>query len=150
MALTLTWAPASKISMSSRLLRTCVLLAGTVLMATMMGLAQGNVNRTATSRPIESGTSLPTTGTGLPDANEQMQMREAKARKANFDAANAERLKQLSKASHMLETLAIALKAEIEKDPSGAVSENEVQKAENIEKLARMVKEQMKLTVGPN
>lgn len=68
----------------------------------------------------------------------------------NFDAANAERLKQITQASEILQTLAIAMEAEIEKDPSGDISANEMQKADNIEKLARAVKERMKLTIAAN
>ena len=86
----------------------------------------------------------------LPDANDQMKMRETQTKKTNFDAANAERLKQMVQASQMLETMAIALKAEVDRSDSGAPSPQEVHKAETIEKLAHIVKERMKMTVGPN
>ena len=84
-----------------------------------------------------------------PDANEQMKMREAQNRKTNFDAANAERLKQMVQASEMLETMAIALKAEVDSSLSSAPSPQVLHKAETIEKLAHIVKERMKMTVGP-
>jgi hypothetical protein len=84
----------------------------------------------------------------MPDKNEQMLMREQTLQKHNFDAANAIRLKQMMQASEALETLAMALKAQVDK-PDG-LSQNEVNKAETIEKLARMVKERMKLTVAAN
>ncbi len=84
----------------------------------------------------------------MPDANDQMIMREKNEQMRNFDAANAERLKELMKASEALETLAMAMKAEVDK-PDG-VDRNSLQKAETIEKLARIVKERMKLTVAPN
>jgi hypothetical protein len=83
-----------------------------------------------------------------PDANEQMAMRQRKLQNRNFDLANAERRRQMIKASNMLETMAIALNAEVDKP--GPASENEIQKAETIEKLAHMVKERMTLTVTPN
>lgn len=83
-----------------------------------------------------------------PDANEQMKMREAQNKKTNFDAANAERLKQMVQASQMLETMAIALKAEVDKSHSSTPSPQVIQKAETIEKLAHIVKERMKMTVG--
>ena len=150
MPFTLTWAPASKPSGLMRCLGPLVLLTITVLAATTMSLGQGNTNRTATSRPIQSGTSLSPHGDRLPDSNDQMLMRQAQARQANFNAANAERLRELARASRMLETLAIALKAEVDKDQQGDASANEVQKAENIEKLAHLVIERMKLTIGPN
>jgi hypothetical protein len=85
-----------------------------------------------------------------PDANEQMEMREKKVRRQNFDAANAERLRQMARATEMLETMAIALKAEVDNAGSAQPSENAVHKAETIEKLAHLVKERMQLTVGPN
>jgi len=84
----------------------------------------------------------------MPDKNDQMLMQEQNAQKRNFDAANALRLKQMMQASEALETLAMALKAQVDK-PDG-LSQNEVNKAETIEKLARMVKERMKLTVAAN
>lgn len=83
----------------------------------------------------------------LPDANEQMTMREKKSGRQRFDAANAERLRQMTEATEMLETMAIALKAEVDKSDSGQLSENAVHKAETIEKLAQIIKERMKLTV---
>ena len=85
-----------------------------------------------------------------PDANAQMEMREKKSRRLNFDAANAERLRQMTQATVMLETMAIALKAEVDNSSSTGLSENAVHKAETIEKLAQIVKDQMKLTVKPN
>jgi hypothetical protein len=84
----------------------------------------------------------------MPDKNEQMLMREQNLQKRNFDAANAIRLKQMMQASEALETLAMALKAQVDKPDS--LSLNELNKAETIEKLARMVKERMKLTVAAN
>ena len=86
----------------------------------------------------------------LPDANDQMKMREKQNRTKNFDAANAERLNQMMQASEMLETMAIALKAEVDNSSSGTLSPEVLRKAEVIEKLARIVKERMKMTVGPN
>jgi hypothetical protein len=82
----------------------------------------------------------------MPDANDQMEMRQRNLQSRNFDLANAERLRQMMKATDMLQTMAIALKAEMDKP--GPLSQNEIQKAENIEKLAHIVKERMKLTVA--
>jgi len=75
-------------------------------------------------------------------------MRERMMGTRNFDLANAERLRQMMIASNMLETLAMALKAETDKP--GPVAQDEIRKAADIERLARMVKERMKLTIGPN
>lgn len=84
----------------------------------------------------------------MPDRNDQMAMRERMMGTRNFDLANAERLRQMMIASNMLETLAMALKAETDKP--GPVAQDEIRKAADIERLARMVKERMKLTIGPN
>lgn len=84
----------------------------------------------------------------LPDKNDQMLMRQKNAKRRNFDVANAERRKELMQASVALETLAMALKAQVDK--SEDLSQNEINKAETIEKLARIVEERMKLTVAAN
>ncbi|MGA8670704.1 MAG: hypothetical protein WB679_12550 [Terracidiphilus sp.] len=84
----------------------------------------------------------------LPDANDQMKMRDQKAKQQNFDAANAERKRQLSDESAKLLTLAMALKAEVDKTNKDMLSLNVIRKADEIEKLAHNVKEKMKLTVG--
>ena len=84
-----------------------------------------------------------------PDANDQIKMREAQGKTKNFDAVNAERLKQMMLAADMMETMAIALKAEVDKSGSDS-SPEEIRKAETIEKLARIVKERMKMTIAPN
>jgi hypothetical protein len=84
----------------------------------------------------------------LPDANAQMKMRDNQAKQQNFDAANAERKKQLSDDSAKLLTLAMALKAEVDKTNKDMLSLNVIRKADEIEKLAHNVKEKMKVTVG--
>jgi hypothetical protein len=84
----------------------------------------------------------------LPDANEQMKMKDKQAKQQSFDAANQERKKQLSDDSAKLLTLAMALKAEVDKTNKDMLSLNVIRKADEIEKLARNVKEKMKLTVG--
>jgi hypothetical protein len=84
----------------------------------------------------------------LPDANDQMKMRTQDAKQQSFDAANTERKKQISDDSTKLLTLAMALKAEVDKTNKDMLSLNVIRKADEIEKLARNVKEKMKLTVG--
>jgi len=84
----------------------------------------------------------------LPDANDQMKMRDQKAKQQNFDVANAERKRQLSDESAKLLTLAMALKTEVDKTNKDMLSLNVIRKADEIEKLAHNVKEKMKLTVG--
>ena len=75
-----------------------------------------------------------------------MEMLERRAQRHSFDAANVERLREMMQATEALQTLAMALKAKV--DGADALSQNEVNKAETIEKLARIVKERMKLTVA--
>jgi hypothetical protein len=64
------------------------------------------------------------------------------------DAQSAERKKQLSNDSAQLLTMAMALKAEVDKTNKDMLSLNVIRKADAIEKLAHNVKEKMKLTVG--
>ena len=84
----------------------------------------------------------------LPDANDQLKMREQKSKQVSFEAANAERKKELTDDSAKLLTLAIALKAEVDKTNKDMLSLRVIRKADEIEKLAHNVKEKMKLTVG--
>jgi hypothetical protein len=92
---------------------------------------------------------LPSPINQLPDANAQMENREKQTKTQKFEAANGERKKQISEDSTKLLTMAIALKAEVDKTTKDTLSLNVIRKAEEIEKLAHSVKEKMKLTVGP-
>jgi hypothetical protein len=85
----------------------------------------------------------------LPDANQQMEMREQQAKAQNYAAANAERKKQIADDSTKLLKLATDLKAEVDKTTKDTLSLNVIRKADEIERLAHNVKEKMKLTVGP-
>jgi hypothetical protein len=67
----------------------------------------------------------------------------------NYDAANAERKKQIADDSARLVKLATDLKAEVDRTNKDTLSLNVIRKAEEIEKLAHTVKEKMKLTAGP-
>lgn len=84
------------------------------------------------------------------DANQRMQMQEAQQKKANFEAANAERKKQLTDDSAHLLKLANELKTEVDKTDKDTLSISVIRKADEIERLAHIVKEKMKLTVGAN
>jgi len=84
----------------------------------------------------------------LPDANDQMKMREQQVQKQNFEAANTERKRQIAEDSANLLKLATELKAEVDKTNKDVLSVTVIRKADAIEKLARQVKEKMKLTVG--
>ena len=84
----------------------------------------------------------------LPDANEQMMMREQKEKKTNYETANVERQRQIAEDSAKLLELAKELKSEVDKTSKDTLSINVIRKAETIEKLAHGLKEKMKLTVG--
>lgn len=64
------------------------------------------------------------------------------------DAAMAQRKKDLTDESATLLTLAMALKAEVDKTNKDTLSLNVIRKADEIEKLARNVKEQIRKTSG--
>jgi len=84
----------------------------------------------------------------LPDKNDQMQMHEDQAKKQHFENANAERKRQISDDTAKLLELATELKSEVDKTSKDTLSINVIRKAESIEKLAKGVREKMKLTVG--
>jgi len=70
--------------------------------------------------------------------------------KINVEAYNKKREKDIADASGKLLTLAIALREELERDPSAQGSRNTVRKADEIRKLAHDVKEMMKINMaGP-
>jgi hypothetical protein len=84
------------------------------------------------------------------DANQIMNMHDQQNKKANADAANLERKKQISEDSAKLLKLATDLKAEVDKTSKDTLSLGVIRKAEEIEKLAHSVREKMKLTMGGN
>ena len=83
-----------------------------------------------------------------PDANAQNDINQQKTQKENFEAANATRKKQIADESALLLKLATDLKSEVDKTNKDTLSINVIRKADAIEKLAKDVKEKMKLSVG--
>jgi len=92
---------------------------------------------------------LPPIATTMPDVNQMAKMQDQQAKQQNFEAVNAERKRQIAEDSARLLKLAVDLKAEVDKTSKDTLSLNVIRKAEEIEKLARNVKEKMKVTVGP-
>lgn len=86
----------------------------------------------------------------LPDKNAQAQMQQQaqQDKKTNFAAANLERKRQIADDAARLLALATELKKEIDKTDKDTLSLDVIRKAETIEKLAKVVKEKMKLTAG--
>jgi hypothetical protein len=84
----------------------------------------------------------------MPDVNDQMKLHQQNAKKQNFDAANAERKKQLDDEATKLLILARDLKSQTDSIDASPLTHKALKEAEVIEILARDVKEKMKLTVG--
>jgi hypothetical protein len=111
-------------------------------------IAQDKGNNDGAFRPEKSFQQSPVNV--LPDANAQMEIREKQGKQKFFDAANAARKKQIAEDSNNLVTLAIALKAEVERTKSSELSPNALRKADGMERLAHNVKQKMQFTVGRN
>jgi hypothetical protein len=84
----------------------------------------------------------------VPDSNQANNINDQQAKKDSFEAANAQRKKEINADSAKLLKLATELKAEVEKTNKDTLSINVIRKADEIEKLAHSVKEKMQLTVG--
>ena len=84
----------------------------------------------------------------IPDSNQANEINDQQKKKDNFEAANAERKKEIASDSAKLLKLATELKAEVDKTNKDTLNLKVVRKADEIEKLAHSVKEKMQLTVG--
>lgn len=84
----------------------------------------------------------------MPDANDRMQMDQQQKKKDKFEAANAIRRKQIAEDASKLLELATELKATVDKTDKDSLSVDVIRKADTIERLAKGVKDKMKLTVG--
>ncbi len=85
----------------------------------------------------------------VPDNNQIDDINAHQAKNQSFEAANAERKKQIGDESAKLLKLAKDLKSEVDKTSKDTLSLGVIRKADEIEKLADDIKEKMKLTVGP-
>jgi hypothetical protein len=82
-----------------------------------------------------------------PDKNAQIVMsQQQQVKKASYEAANVERRRQIADDSAKILELATELKKEVDKTDKDTLSLNVIRKAEMIEKLAKGVREKMKLT----
>lgn len=84
----------------------------------------------------------------LPDTNDQARMRQDNPNQPNYESLNAMRRKEVADETAKLVKLANDLKAEIDKADKDTLSVSAVKKAEQIEKLAKSLKN--KMTVTPN
>jgi hypothetical protein len=115
-------------------------------LAALAGVA-GPGQKTTPGTPVSSEIVIPQPNR-LPDAVEQTKMRDQQAKDQDFEAANAERKKQIAEDSAKLLKLATELKTEVDKTTKDELSLSVIRKADEIEKLAHNVKEKMKLTIG--
>jgi flagellar motility protein MotE (MotC chaperone) len=112
-------------------------------------LAQGgtNVSEIHQGYHPEKDTNDVTVANQSPDIGRRLAMDSIRAQRQFFAAANAERKRQMSGDTERLVQLAAELNSELEK--LGEVDLRLAVKAEAIEKLARAVKDKMKLTMAP-
>jgi hypothetical protein len=101
----------------------------------------------ASPPPRPTGVLLPAANR-LPDANDQMEMRDQQSKTQNYAKANAARKKQIADDTTKLLKMAADLKDEVDKTSKDALSLTVIRKADEIERLAHSVKEKMKLSVG--
>lgn len=123
-------------------LRSVLVALGLLAVTTVLAVAQ-DVPPGENLRPWE-----PPDTVRLPDKNDQMRMQEQQQQQKQVDyaAANLERKKQIVADSAKLLELANQLKQEVDKTDKDTLSLDVIRKADMIEKLAKGVKEKMKLT----
>lgn len=119
-----------------------------LLVIPLAAAAQSNSQTPLTNPPPRPSGIILSGGNRLPDANQQMEMHEAQAKKEDFAAANAERKRQIADDTARLIQLAADLKVEVDKAGKDTLSLSVIRKADQIERLAHNIKEKMKLSVG--
>jgi hypothetical protein len=130
-------------SLSRRLFRSARAATGVFAVAAMLVMAQQAPNRNP-DKPYINPAANP-----VPDKNDQMAMQQQQhVKAASYEAVNTERRKQIADDAARLLQLATELKKEVDKTDKDTLSVNVIRKAEMIEKLAKGVKQKMKLTAG--
>jgi hypothetical protein len=128
---------------SNRLLRRNA--AAGLLLAAVVCLAQHGQEGQPASKPAQTADAQAT-----PNAAAQPAVDAAKLPVEQKTAlAENERKKQITNDSSQLLTMALALKAEVDKTSKDTLSLNVIRKADEIEKLAHTVKEKIKQSPGP-
>lgn len=126
--------------------RCCARMAGILAIAVsaqMLNAGQNTVNEPPQTHSIMIPAANP-----MPDANDQMIMRQKKQVRQNFDAANELRRKQIDDDSVKLLILAKDLKSQMDKLGDKPVPEKLSREAAIIELLARDVQARMILSIG--
>jgi hypothetical protein len=124
------------------------MLAPAVLMMLGGALAFGQQGSPAGQPQPAAGQQAPDPGPSRPGAGATPLAIPAAARTP--EAANAERRRQIAEDAARLLQLATGLKAEVDKTDKDTLSLTVIRKADEIEKLARAVKDKMKLNLGTN
>jgi hypothetical protein len=125
-------------------LRSKILRGGGVALLAAIALLTGAAQSGQQSPPANPGQpDLAPPSNSVPDAKTQSQP-------AQPTLPTDPRKRQLTEDSARLLTLAIALKAEVDKTNKDTLSLNVIRRADEIEKLAHNVREKMKLTATSN
>jgi hypothetical protein len=127
-----------------QVLGSSAVLLGLLAFGTVLAVAQ-DAPPGAVLRPWE-----PPDAVSIPDKNDQMRMQQAQQerKQTNYAAANLERKRQIAADTAKLVELSNELKEEVDKADKDTLSIGVIRKAEMIEKLAKGVKEKMKLTAA--
>ena len=93
----------------------------------------------------QNGSYVPNAVNRFPDANDRDKMQQQQANQDRFEAANAERKKEVSADSERLLKMAADLKEELDKTDKDTLSMDTIHRIDAIEKLVRDMKNKMKL-----
>jgi hypothetical protein len=93
----------------------------------------------------QNGSYVPNAVNRMPDANDRDKMQQQQTNEDRIEAANAERKKQISADSDKLLKMATDLKDELDKTSKDTLSVSTIHKIDAIEKLARDMKDKLRL-----
>jgi hypothetical protein len=139
--------PAAHAFLRAAFMASCLAILGAAALPSAFGQTTPYPQKPTNQAEPKPTTLLRPEANRLPDANDIMAMRIQKAKKADFEAANAERKRQLDEDSLALLNLAAELNDDLEKNHH-TPSPDLRQKLEEIERLAHNVQVKMKLTMS--
>ena len=119
--------------------------AAVVFFAAIAGVAQQGQDTQPVPKMAQTASDVQAT----PNPAAQPVANEAKPQAEQKTVLADDRKKQITSDSSQLLTMAIALKAEVDKTSKDTLSLDVIRKADQIEKLARSVKEKIRQTAGP-
>lgn len=119
------------------------------VLGTLLGILSGRAQTCTAGGALRLDKAVaPTPINQPPDANTQLRARAKRARRQNFDAANALRIRQIATETANLLILARDLQVQIDKNAGAALPALLIREAEVIELLAHDVQAKMTVTVG--